>query len=70
MRSYQVSFFDNRPNAEGNVAKCHQRTFLIKKARDPEDALKKAMRGFERSGAFLDWRSHVGFAEISSLSDE
>jgi len=39
---------------------------LIKKARDPKHALKKAIRRFEREADASDWRLHTGFAEISS----
>jgi hypothetical protein len=66
MRSYQVSFFDHRPDTQGNIARCHQRTFLIKKARDPKHALKKATHRFERVANARDWRLHTGFAEIST----
>ena len=66
MRSYQVSFFDHSPNSEGAIVRYHQSTFLIKKARDPKHALKKAIRRFERVADASDWRLHTGFAEISS----
>jgi hypothetical protein len=66
MRSYQVSFFDHRPDAQGNIVRCHQRTFLVKKARNPKHALKKAIQRFERIADACDWRLHTGFAEIST----
>jgi len=68
MARYRVRFFNDLCNSTGHEFKCLQRTIVVDRAKDVEDALEKAKGEFERLEHVPNWKVHAQFFEVERLS--
>ena len=67
---YRVVFFNNLLNSNGLPFKCIQRSLIVGKAKDAEEASEKAKRAFEQLEGVPDWKCRAHYFEAERLTSQ
>jgi hypothetical protein len=66
MTDYQVRFYKRVLNSSGHPFRVLQRTILVSRSENPEDAIRTAQQQFEQLEGVPAWYLHADFVEIDA----